>query len=461
MRTARLAWELFRAEGLRGFVERLADRMETRRGRRGERTVAPAELLPAGGTVPVLDVLATPLAPRWGGVPAQLGVRLVEEALLRPTALLAPDAGWWTVRTTHGDDRRRARLGPWRPGTDPSQGPDGTVGTVLEAARLVGAKIVNVEGTSGWPSKALPGLAGQGLKLVVSLHDFALYCPRPNLVEEPHTRFCGYSRDAERCRACLGATWALPAGFVEGWRKAGEELFASADALVYPSEFLRRQHAELFPVTRPGLERVIEPAAPGGKALAGADPSRGRRRPAGSEEAFRIAFVGAYRPHKGALVFEELLRREAVRAGRPVRWSILGSGDPASLLAARPLGAHVTGHYRAGALTRLLREEGIDLALLLSIWPEAFAMTLSECRGAGVPVVAFAHGAIADRVAAEGGGLLVPPEEGADGIAAMLEKVLAGQRAIPPFRGTESGASASRAAAARTDLYRTLLEEET
>jgi glycosyltransferase involved in cell wall biosynthesis len=206
---------------------------------------------------------------------------------------------------------------------------------------------------------------------------------------------------------------------------------------------------------------VIEPAAPGGPARADGDPSLRQGRATASGEAFRIAFVGAYRPHKGALVFEELLRREAGRSGRPVRWSILGSGDPASLLTARRLGAYVTGHYRAGGLTRLLRDEGIDLALLLSIWPEAFAMTLSECRAAGVPVVAFAHGAIADRVAAEGGGLLVPPEEGADGVAAMLEEVLAGRRSAPPFRGAESGANASRAAAMRMDLYRTLLEKET
>ena len=455
MTKALLAWELFRAEGLRGFAERLADRRDASRGRRGERTVPPAEVVPAGAAVPVLDVLATPLAPRWGGVPVQLGARLAEEALRGPTALLSPEAGWWTLRTTHGEDRRRVRLGPWRPWADPAQAPDGAVETVIEAARLVGAKIVNFEGASGWPPDALRGIAGPELKLVVSLHDFALFCPRPNLVEEPHARFCGYSRDAERCGGCLGATWSLPAGFVGEWRRQAAALLGVADAVIYPSEFLRRRHAELFPGARPGLERVIGPPMPG-------RPAEGvtERAPGDGAGGFRhVAFVGAYRRHKGALVFEELLRRAPKEGSRAVRWSILGSGDPALLLEARQLGAHVVGHYRAGGLPRLLRNERVDVALLLSIWPETFGLTLSECRSAGVPVIAFDHGAIADRVAAEGGGLLVPPDLGAAGVGALLERVLTGEVEVPAFRGKSAGPPALQAAGERRELYRTLLGE--
>lgn len=455
MRTARLAWDLFRAEGLRGLAERLADRWEEARGRRGERTVAPAELVPAGAAVPVLDVLATPLAPRWGGVPVQLGARLAEEALRGPTALLAPEASWWTLRTTNGEDRRRARLGPWRPGTDPSEAPDGAVGTVLEAARLVGARIVNVEGAAGWPPDALREVARSGLKLVVSLHDFALFCPRPNLVEEPHARFCGYSRGAERCRACLGATWSLPAGFVEEWRRQAAELLGSADAVIYPSEFLRRRHAELFPGVRPGLERVIGPPVPGRTEEGMAGRTLGDER----DVLRHVAFVGAYRRHKGALVFEELLRSAPKAGSRAVRWSVFGSGDPALLLEARRLGARVVGHYRAGGLPRLLRNERVGVALLLSIWPETFGLTLSECRAAGVPVIAFEHGAIAERIAAEGGGLLVPPDLGAAGVGALLERVLTGEVEVAAFRGAVAGPPAAHAAAERRDLYRTLLDE--
>jgi len=465
MRLARLARDLLRAEGFRGLSERLADRLEALRDRMEEKTVAPAELaeaLAAGGGAPVLDVLATPLAPRYGGVPVQLATRLPEERRLRTTALLSPEGGRWTLRAAAGGARLRTRLGRSGPANDPARDLGAELQVVGEAADRAGARIVNFEGVAGWTPAALRSFAGAfrgGRRIVLSLHDFGLFCPRPNLVEEPHGRFCGYSRDATRCRACLAATWDLPAGFVEEWRRASAELLSAAGAVIYPSEFLQRQHAAIFPGYRPRLERVVAPPAPGleGPGEIVAPVHRWRRRQPG--EPLRVAFVGAYRPHKGALVFEELLRLDARRAERPVRWSILGSGDPALLLEARRRGARVAGHYRAGGLVRLLRDEEIDVALLPSLWPETYALTLSECRAAGVPVVAFALGAIAERVGAEGGGILVPVEEGAAGIAAVLEKVRSGAIEIPPFRGIEPPASAVRAAAGRADLYRILLAD--
>ena len=42
---------------------------------------------------------------------------------------------------------------------------------------------------------------------------------------------------------------------------------------------------------------------------------------------------------------------------------------------------------------------------------------LDECAAAGVPVVAFALGALGERVLAEGLGEVVDPGAGADGIA--------------------------------------------
>ena len=108
---------------------------------------------------------------------------------------------------------------------------------------------------------------------------------------------------------------------------------------------------------------------------------------------------------------------------------------------------------------RRLREERVDLALLLSVWPETFSLTLSECRAAGVPVLAFEHGAIADRVHAEGGGVLVPLEEGAAGVDGALRRLLAGELELAPLRGNRAEPSASQAAVERLALYRELLGE--
>ena len=77
---------------------------------------------------------------------------------------------------------------------------------------------------------------------------------------------------------------------------------------------------------------------------------------------------------------------------------------------------------------------------------------------AGVPVVAFDHGAIGDRVRRHGGGLLVDPALGAQGVAALLREIIDGRRAAPrePAPGAAPPASADDAAGAFADLYREL-----
>ena len=126
------------------------------------------------------------------------------------------------------------------------------------------------------------------------------------------------------------------------------------------------------------------------------------------------ALVGGVQPHKGALVFEEV-----VRLLPNLRWSAYGGGDPELLMRLRRLGVRVRGYYRNGTLPDLLRRDAVDLALLLSIVPESYSLVLDECVEAGVPVVAFDLGAVADRLPRLGAGTLVPLEVGAAGIAAI------------------------------------------
>jgi glycosyltransferase involved in cell wall biosynthesis len=93
----------------------------------------------------------------------------------------------------------------------------------------------------------------------------------------------------------------------------------------------------------------------------------------------------------------------------------------------------VRGYYRAGSLPRLLRRDRIDLAILPSVVPESFSLVLSECRAAGVPVLAFDSGAVGERLRAEGGGLAVPLEEGGAGLATAISGMVRGERAVPPL----------------------------
>jgi glycosyltransferase involved in cell wall biosynthesis len=430
------------AEGWRAAADRFADRLaEARRAR--SFSPAPPGWRPAT-PVPVLRLAATPPAPRLGGVQAQLLARLTVEARRQPVALLyATDTGWRLEVEVNGE--RRSVVFP---GASPS--PVALEDTAFEAAvqeavAIVGARAIHAEGLAGLPLLSLRRLRSADRRLILSLHDFAAFCPRPHLLEHPALRFCDYCRDLVRCGSCLTRSWAVDGAWQGERREISAGLLAEADALVFPSEFLLRAHCGLFPGLPAEKARILAPAT-AREALPPRPPGPLRR------PLHHIALVGGVQAHKGALIFSEVVR---LLAGSGLRWSAYGGGDAALLPRLRGLpGVRVRGAYRHGALPRLLRRDGVDLALLLSIVPESYSLALGECVQAGVPVLAFALGALGERVPRLGAGLLVPLETGAEGVAGAIRAILS--EGSPPALPAEAAAQIpgpEEAAGAHQELY--------
>jgi glycosyltransferase involved in cell wall biosynthesis len=441
----RTAGRVLRAEGIPALRDRISDRLRERSRRQSFREVgSPLDLPPT----PVLNLLTTAPIPRLGGLQVQLLHRIESEAERRPLALLYPEPGAYRLEVAA--DGRRLSLtfgGEASPSpvalTDPS-----FERAVSRAAAEVGARALHVEGLAGVPLASLLALRREGFQLILSVHDFSLFCPRPHLLEQPQLRFCDYSRERERCARCLVQDWPVPPAFQESRRQLARELLLGAAAVVYPSEFLRRRHLELFPGIPSERQRVIEPSGPAG----------GGPLPAIERQVHHVAYIGNVQPHKGALVFEEVVRRMPPEAYPGLRWSAYGGGDSDLLLHLRRLPRlKVRGYYRAGSLVELLQRDRVDLALLLSIVPESYSLALSECFAAGVPVVAFDHGAIAERVRRHGGGLLVEPGAGAAGIASVLAALASGLKLPPqPPCMPDDPPAATGDASAFEELYREL-----
>ncbi|HKI06224.1 MAG TPA: glycosyltransferase [Thermoanaerobaculia bacterium] len=444
--TLRTAGRVLRAEGIEALRDRVADRLDERRRRLSfHEARSPLGLPP----IPVLNLLPTAPTPRLGGLQSQLLSRVEIEADRRPLALLYPEAAGYRLEVAAAGRRLALVFGEGEPPSAVALRDAAFERAVARAAAEVGARALHVEGLSDIPLGSLLELRRTGLQLVLSVHDFSLFCPRPHLLERPQLHFCGYSRDPERCARCLAQDWPVGLGFQENRRALARELLLAATAVVYPSDFLRRRHLELFPGLDAGRQRVVEPPAPNG----GVPPKRP------DAPVRHVAYIGQVQPHKGALVFEEVVRRlsaEGAEAGPDLRWSAYGGGDAELLLRLRRLPVHVRGYYRSGSLVDILRRDRVDLALLLSVVPESYSLALSECRAAGVPVVAFDHGAIADRLRRHGGGLLVEPAAGAGGIAPVVAALANGARVPANGSSSESPPSPDEAAEAFRGLYREL-----
>jgi glycosyltransferase involved in cell wall biosynthesis len=411
VRRLAVAWRVLRAEGMLAFRDRAFDRIAEARRRR---SFAPAssDWRPSQPIL-VLDLSATPPAPRLGGVPSQLLRRIEGER--RPVALLYPQPDGWRLEIAAAEERRSLRF-PGSPPTPIALEDSAFEDAVRSAAEVLGARILHAEGLYGLPPGSLLRLQREGLELSLALHDFAVFCPRPHLLERPQLQFCWYSRDLGRCGRCLREDWPVEDRFQQQRREIGAELLAGASSLVFPSEFLRRTYQDLFAELASERQRVEAPTG----ALTAPPPHRPAPGPVR-----HVALVGGVQAHKGAFVFEAVVRG---MEGSGLRWSAYGGGEPELLARLRRLPrVRIRGYYRNGTLPRLLRRDRVDLALLLSIVPESYSLVLDECVSAGVPVLAFDLGAVGERLPQLGAGRLVPLEEGSEGMIRALRS-LTGQR---------------------------------
>jgi len=247
----------------------------------------------------------------------------------------------------------------------------------------------------------------------VMMHDYAWVCPRVTLIDGSG-RYCGEPPVAV-CEACV--------------RKNGSSLGEAISVAALRRRSARWLHAARF-VSAPsadtasryqrhfaGLPVRVEPLGP--QPAAEAHPP-----PADANEPVRVALIGAIGQHKGYRVLLDCAR-DAVKRRLPLQFVVIGytQSDPPLLKTGK---VFVTGRYTEGEVAHLLQRERPHLALMPSVWPETWCYALDHALRAGLPVVAFDVGAIAERLRAAQTGTLLPLDSDARQINDRILRVARG-----------------------------------
>ena len=382
---------VMRGEGLPSAVRRTTERIE---GAIRDAALRGRGLFAAITEAAILNVAASGASVRLGGVQTQLTTRLHVEKELRNVALLQPAI---LETLTAGSHAQR------RVANDLEAG-------IRDAIAITGANTVHFEGMHGVALDGVLRLIASGTDVIVSLHDFSLFCTRPHLLEEPVGHFCFYSQDLHRCHRCLSRTWNVDENAQRDRRTLARGILTSAKGVIFPSQFLLDQHRHLFSLPELAGE-VIEPGVTAVRFDAQPVPRQA------------IAFAGSVKRHKGAHLIPELARLLP-----NVDLHIFGGGDEELFRAMRDIpNISIHGYYRSGTLPSLLARHGIGLVIVPSIVPESFGLVLSEAWLAGAAIAAFDLGAPADRIRRDGGGWLAPLESGAAGLATIAEQWMSGR----------------------------------
>ncbi|MBK8176757.1 MAG: glycosyltransferase [Rhodospirillales bacterium] len=256
----------------------------------------------------------------------------------------------------------------------------------------------------------------------VYIHDHSWICPRLSLLGG-NGRYCGEPLIAacERCIAANGSS--LPEAIsVAALRHRSARWLSAARRVIVPSDDTAQRLAKYFPTIRPlsrPWERGIVPAR--------ATPPR--------DGVIRIALIGAIGAQKGYQVLLECAADAAARA-LSLEFVVIGfSEDDERLFATGKV--FVTGRYDETEVVDLLRRERPDAVFFPSLTPETWCFTLSHALRSGLPIVAFALGAIAERLRSSAFATLLAPESTAAEINQSLMTIA--QVARAPAQSAKTG----------------------
>lgn len=269
------------------------------------------------------------------------------------------------------------------------------IGMLRELLTSLPIEAVEFNHFIGLDPRLVDAALGLGVPYEVYLHDYSWICPRVTLVDETR-QYCGEPQAIRHCERCVARNGSdlLESISVRKLRQRSAQWLAAARRIVAPSHDVASRYARYFP----GLSVDVEPlensvAAPRQWGVSGSGP-------------VRVALLGGIGAHKGYQVLRACVR-DVIRRGLELEFVVIGYSANDDVLR-RTGKVFVTGEYRDGEVSALLRRERPDVVWLPSVWPETWCYTLTHALAAGVPIVAFDIGAIAERLRAAEAGVLLP-----------------------------------------------------
>lgn len=221
------------------------------------------------------------------------------------------------------------------------------------------------------------------IPVITTIHDYYLVCPSEKLLDQEGKVCCG-EETRERCAKCLNEKSQIAGtlDYQKIWRNRGCKALKQSKKVIVPSCHAGKLIGEYFPEIKEKIE-VIEH----GSDMPPVDVIK-------AHKGFRVAFVGGINESKGSQIIYELVKKP----NADIDWYIFGGLGDRELLYLEKKNLHKMGPYVREELPELIRENGIDLICIFSIWPETFCYTLSEAISCRIPVVVSGIGALGERV---------------------------------------------------------------
>jgi len=354
-------------------------------------------------------------------------VRDLVEGLALPRALIVfPEGKGIVVAEVFDGDVGQALIYRFDLGNEPmvfqqrDDEMESALGRILDLFSVGGAHVHHV---MNWPIGLWRVLQGRDIPYIYTIHDAYCRCPNWKMFDHKTGRPCPCPVETgSDCGDCISLQCAEigvpppadPLLFLREHRSEFGELLSRAETIIAPSR-------SAFEVVRPCFQSLGDAQI----IPHGYDAPRSAAVGTADDGVLRVALIGQVaHPSKGAEAYLALMRdlRDA-----PIAWHVFGPVDVFGFrrrLERLGLGdhLHLHGAYSRDEICDLLAANHIDISVILSAWAETFCFTLSESWLGGVPAVVSDLGALPERVAESGAGLVVKDVQEA---AAALRRLAA------------------------------------
>jgi len=225
-----------------------------------------------------------------------------------------------------------------------------------------------------------------GAKLCTLAHDLFPICPSHFLINDKG-KYCDVP-DPSVCYSCLrnntyGFTTLFESGDIKKWRDRWGNLLIASDKVISFSESTLNLYKRVYPqidVSKTAVTPHKVDYLPEKAVITQVDK-------------LKIGVVGQIGYHKGSKVLQDLAN-EILKKNYNIEIIVIGAVEascPSEVV-------KQTGAYEHKNLKVLLEDNGVNVILFPSIWPETFSYVVQEMIELGYPVASFNLGAPAERL---------------------------------------------------------------